>query len=217
MKIFMDTKGNAEHYHETAYFGWQDELKALIGTSIGYKNAADKLIDLILEDKDITIKDRDTLIFPILFCYRHSVESLLKLIYMRVYRRVCKGKHDLSTIWRFICSDVIDGCLCNKDTIDELMRTNANFKPIDKKMISSSKIKEMLDELQNAGRDECEKLEHDKADTQADIWRYLISPDGELYFSKGHWIHYPTLKVAINELYEMLDYLYMVVDEFLSA
>lgn len=202
MKIFYDTQGDAQYYHETAYLGWQNERQALLGISEGYKEAADQLVDFAIESNSRRIKDQ--FIFPILFNYRHSMEGTLKLIYLRATGSLCGGNHDLLSIWSNIENDVINNKL-----------RNANMCPFDVEKLPLSKIKTGLKELQGANFSSNERAAHPQNDTRADVWRYLMSPQEELYFCQGHWVYYPTLKAGINELYNMLRYLYDEVDEFL--
>lgn len=215
MKIFMDTQGEAKYYYETAYFGWQNETQAFIGIREGYKNAADILVDYIL--KENSEKDREQIIFPILFNYRHSIETLLKSIYYRATGKLCKGGHDLLRLWRNIKKDIISGILKNESIKTEIKKVNPLFCAPNVSDIQIEKIEAMLKELQGANRRSADRTECQQNDAKADVWRYLISNDGKLYFKKGHWVHYPTLKKSINELYDMLDNLYKVVDRFLSG
>ena len=85
------------------------------------------------------------------------------------------------------------------------------------KKLELNKIKEMLRELQKATRNKKEIKEYSSNDEKADVWRYLISKEGILYFSEEHGIYYPSLKEGIEELFSRLKYLYDVVDQFLSA
>ena len=94
MKIFEDT-GKMQ---QSAYFGWQDKNDALLGLREGYKNSADDLVDIALENGNSN-KTLDTYIFPILFSYRHSIELSIKHIYMRAKGSLPKGGHDLLILW----------------------------------------------------------------------------------------------------------------------
>ena len=136
---------------------------------------------------------------------------------MRAYGKLCKGGHDLLSIWSYIESDVINGALGNAEIIESMnTERTVPFYP-DISAIPIREIKEMLKELQGASRSETERKANLRNDGKADVWRYLISPDGELYFNEGHHVHYPTLKNEIGKLYDLLDCLYNVVDDFLSG
>ena len=50
---------------QSAHFGWQTKDEALYGLREGYKNSADELVNIILENGE-DIKMLDTYIFPIL-------------------------------------------------------------------------------------------------------------------------------------------------------
>lgn len=54
-------------------------------------------------------------------------------------------------------------------------------------------------------------------DQNAEVWRYLISTDENLFFIQGHSIDYLVLKDSIGQIYEVLDYIYYIVDEYLSS
>ena len=212
MKIFMDTKGDAEYYHETAYFGWQNKAQALLGVRDGYKDAADQLVDYALEADNEVIREK--FIFPILFCYRHSVEIALKLLYLRGKGELCKGGHDLLSIWSYVKRDIIEGILNNNDKIHEAIERGCNLIAYDLKDVPISSVERKLKELLGADLQGNEQIEHKQVDRQADIWRYLISPAGKLYFQQGHWVYYPSLKKAMNELFDILDYIDVVVASF---
>ena len=56
-----------------------------------------------------------------------------------------------------------------------------------------------------------------QVDQNAEVWRYLIRMDDSLYFTCGHSIDYTILKDGINHIYEVLDFVYYIVDEYLSS
>ncbi|WP_083258704.1 hypothetical protein [Cellulosilyticum sp. I15G10I2] len=53
-------------------------------------------------------------------------------------------------------------------------------------------------------------------DNKADVFRYLLDKEGELYFTDSKYIDYPNLKESMECIYDVLEYLYMVTDEYLS-
>lgn len=216
MPIFMDTNGDVEYYHETAYFGWQKTPEqSLVGISNGYKEAADQLVDYVLASENEKI--REQFIFPILFNYRHSIEVLMKLIYMRATGKLCDGKHDLLKIWSAIEKDIINGILKDDEIIRCMKEKNPDVCVPRVSDIPSKKIRNKLKELQGANRSASERRAYDQDDRKADVWRYLMGNRQQLYFGENHWIHYPALKAGVNELYCMLDYLYYIIDRFLSG
>ena len=75
MKIFKDTGLMKQSVH----FGWQDKYQALYGLREGYKNSADELVEIVLDNGNDP-KILDTFIFPILFSYRHSLEISLNIL-----------------------------------------------------------------------------------------------------------------------------------------
>ena len=54
-------------------------------------------------------------------------------------------------------------------------------------------------------------------DQKAEVWRYMISNDEKLFFSLGHSIDYLVLKEGIGYIYDVLDYIYHIVDQYLSS
>lgn len=103
MKIFKDT-GLME---QSAHFGWKDKDQALYGLREGYKNSADELVEIALDNGN-NPKILDTFIFPILFSYRHSLKISLKHIYMRARGTMPKGGHSLLDLWDCVKKEIID-------------------------------------------------------------------------------------------------------------
>lgn len=84
--------------------------------------------------------------------------------------------------------------------------------------IECCKIRSMLKKLQEANQRDIEVNSAKKqVDQNAEVWRYLISTDEDLFFTQGHSIDYLVLKDGINHIYEVLDYIYHIVDEYLSS
>ncbi|WP_291649919.1 hypothetical protein [Clostridium sp.] len=178
-----------EDPNERAYIGWQDEALSLQGVKKGYKNSANVLVDRVIEQGNKgRIDILDTYIFPIVFLYRHSIEISLKHIYFRVCGKLPSGGHDLLTIW-----DKID-----KDIFNYFNNTSLINK------VEKNEIKKLLKELQ-------------ADDTHCEIWRYLISKEGRLYFSEWDFIDYRNLKNTLNWLYEELEGIYYYLDDMLLA
>jgi hypothetical protein len=213
MKIFCES-GNME---QSAHFGWQSKELALYGLREGYKNSADDLVKLAIENG--TPKTLDTYIFPILFSYRHSLEISLKHIHLRCFGRLPKGGHNLLALWDEVKKEVIDGFIKNESAIKEVKKYKENFVLYSLEGISLSKVRLLLKEIQEADQREFErkKPSEKQTDQNADVWRYLISTDNELYFKSGHSIDYPSLKEGVSYLYEVLDFLYHITDEYLSS
>lgn len=84
--------------------------------------------------------------------------------------------------------------------------------------INCNKIRLMIKELQEANQKDVE-INPDKrqVDQNAEVWRYLISTDENLFFIQGHSIDYLVLKDSIGQIYEVLDCIYYIVDEYLSS
>lgn len=213
MKIFFDS-GNME---QSAHFGWQNKDLALYGLREGYKNSADDLVEIAL--KNGTPKTLDTYIFPILFSYRHSLEISLKHIYLRCRGNLPGGGHNLLTLWDEVKKEVIDGFINNKSAVENVKTYKENFVPYSLEGISLSKVRLLLKEFQEADQKDFERVNpsEKQTDQNADVWRYLISTDNDLYFTIGHSIDYLALKEGIDFLYNVFEFIYHITDEYLSS
>lgn len=213
MKIFSESSNP----NQSAHFGWQNKDSALYGLREGYKNSADDLVEIALENG--TPKVLDTYIFPILFSYRHSLEISLKHIYLRFHGRLPTGGHNLLTLWDQVKSEVIDGFITDESTPELVKSHKENFVPYSLDGINLSKVRRLLKEFQEADQKEVERTNPSKkqTDQNADVWRYLIDADSDLYFSIGHSIDYLALKESVSFLYEIFDYIYHITGEYLSS
>ncbi len=213
MKIFKDTG----YMEQSAHFGWQDKDQALYGLREGYKNSADELIKFVLKNGN-NPKILDTFIFPILFSYRHSIEISLKHIYRRARGKMPKGGHNLLTLWDNVKKEIIDKMICSEEFIEQVKGYKEKFIRYSLEGIKLSEIRSMLKELQEANQQDSEIDPSIKqVDQNAEVWRYLISTDDSLFFISGHSIDYLVLKESINYIYEVLDFIYHIVDEYLSS
>ena len=212
LKIFVDT-GLMD---QSAHFGWQDKNQALYGLREGYKNSADELVDIAVNCGG-NPKILDTYIFPILFSYRHCIEISLKHIYMRAWGKIPKGGHNLLTLWDVIKEEIVDKMICSEEFVEHV-KYKENFIKYNLNGINCNKIRLMIKELQEANQKDVE-INPDKrqVDQNAEVWRYLISTDENLFFIQGHSIDYLVLKDSIGQIYEVLDYIYYIVDEYLSS
>lgn len=213
MRIFKNT-GIME---QSAHFGWQNKDSALYGLREGYKKSADDLVDIVTGDGN-NIKKLDTYIFPILFSYRHALELSLKHIYLRAKGCVPKGGHDLLVLWDTVKAEIIDDMINSEEFIDQVKEYKQQFVRYSLDGISLNKIRLLLKELQEANQQGKEIDPSNKQiDQNADVWRYLISTDDELYFSCSHSIDYSVLKESIDYIYEVLEFIYHIVNEYLSS
>lgn len=213
MNIFVDT-GIMD---QTAHFGWQNKDQALYGLREGYKKSADELVEIaVCSGGDYKILD--TFIFPILFSYRHSLEIALKHIYMRAWGKVPTGGHNLLDLWDIIKSEIIDNMICSEEFIEQVKEYKEDFIQYNLADIKYSEIRSMIKELQEANQRGAEVNPNKKQiDQKAEVWRYMISNDEKLFFSLGHSIDYLVLKEGIGYIYDVLDYIYLIVDQYLSS
>lgn len=213
MKVFKETG----YMKQSAHFGWQDKDLALYGLREGYKNSADTLVEYALEHGD-NPKILDTYVFPILFSYRHCIEISLKHIYQRALGKIPKGGHNLLTLWENVKNEIIDKMICSEEFLEHVKGYKEKYIHYSLEGIKLTEIKSMLKEIQEANqRIEEVKFNNKQIDQNAEVWRYLISTDENLFFLGGHSIDYLVLQKSMNHIYEILDYLYYIVDEYLSS
>ncbi|PKM90306.1 MAG: hypothetical protein CVU87_02665 [Firmicutes bacterium HGW-Firmicutes-12] len=200
-KVFI--KGN--NPDSRAYYGWQDGDLSLFGLREGYKEAADNLVDIALfQGSKGDIKTLDTYIFPIIFCYRHSLELSLKHIYFRFYGKIPDANHDLLKLFDIIKAEVIDAFNSNSFIEGVKEYKKESFRKYTTNNIDFDEIKHLLIELQGI-------------DNKADVWRYLMDKKGKLYFTENEFVDYKNLKSVLDELYEVFDFIYHIVDDYLSG
>jgi len=199
-KIFIEGKNP----NSRAYYGWQDGGLALFGLKEGYKNSADNLVEIALDEgSEGNIKTLDTYIFPILFCYRHSLEISLKQIYYRFFGKLPDGNHDLIKLYDNVRENVID-VLNSPGFIADVKKYKKTFIKYSTNDIDFVEIRRLICELQGA-------------DNKGDIWRYLMNKNGQLYFTDSEFVDYQNLKVVIGELYEVFNFIYDIASEYLSG
>ncbi len=213
MKVFEETGIMSQ----SAHFSWQNKDQALYGLLEGHKNSADELVEIVLNSGE-NIKKLDAYIFPIIFSYRHSIEISLKHIYLRVYGQLPSGGHNLLTLWDTINKEIVEKLISSNDFIEQVKQYKKHFFEYSLNGISLDKIRLLIKELQEANqRVEEVKTTRKQIDQNAEVWRYLISTDGELFFKCSHSIDYVSLKESIDYLYEVLGFIYFIVDEYLSG
>lgn len=213
MKVFKETG----YMEQSAHFGWQNKDSALYGLREGYKNSADTLVEYVLEHGE-NPKILDTYVFPILFSYRHCIEISLKHIYRRAPGKMPPGGHNLLILWENVKNEIIDQMICSEEFLEHVKGYKENYIHYSLEGIKLTEIKAMLKEIQEANqRIEEINPSNKQIDQNAEVWRYLISTDENLFFSCGHSIDYLVLKESMNHIYEILDYLYYIVDEYLSS
>lgn len=191
--------------HTSAHFGWQSGNSALWGVKEGYKNAADNLVEIALQEgANNNIRVLDTYIFPIMYLYRQSLEVSLKLIYHRCYGKIPPGKHDLIVLWDIVYKEIVIQHFDNKDFLEQVKQYKNNFICWSTEGIDFHKIRRVFCEIQ-------------QVDKESDVWRYLMDINGDLYFTKDTHVDYNNLKTLINEIFGVLDYLHHVISEYLSS
>lgn len=201
--MIPDVKGDPQNYGSIAYVGWQDEEESLYGIREGYKNAADDLVNLALDKGNVNdIKILDTYIYPICFLYRHSIEVSLKLIYWRCYHRL-PTIHTLSQLYGSVKSDILN--LFEKtDFLEQVKSYKKNFIKYDVASVNLDELEHFIDVI-------------NEDDPQSDRYRYLLNKGGKLYSKSSDFIDYNKLSDFYSDVYEKLDFIYFVTDQYLSS
>ncbi len=190
--------------HERAYLGWQRKDMSLYGVRQGYLDSANDLVEIAMrEGSKGDIATLDMYIFPIFFLYRHSIEISIKNIYHRFYGKIPKGGHNLLVLWDKISKEVI-AYLDDPEFIENVKSYKDKFIKFSLDGINFDELRAMLKEINGI-------------DEQSDVFRYLLDKNGELYFKDWEYIDYPNLKESMNYLYEVLDFIHTIVDEYLSS
>lgn len=171
-KIFKET--NIES--DCAYLGWERNIEEYFwGIKKGYKNSADDLVDIAIEQGEKgRIDIQDTYIFPIMFLYRHCIEISLKLIFLKLNGKSVNG-HDLYKIW-------------SNSIKNDLSQINMLKIPKD----DINMIEESLKQL-------------DEWDFNGENWKYASDKKGNVSMKEWRFIDYKNLKIEINKLFEVLD------------
>lgn len=121
-------------------------------------------------------------------------------------------------LWENVKNEIIDKMICSEEFLEHVKEYKENYIHYSLEGIKLTEIKAMLKEIQEANqRIEEVNPSNKQIDQNAEVWRYLISTDENLFFSGGHSIDYLVLKESMNHIYEILDYLYYIVDEYLSS
>lgn len=91
--------------NDFSYFGWEGiGSGAFLTTATAYKEAAELIYEKM---KNGNIRDKDILVYPLCFNYRHCMELLLKFLYIE-HSNISKEElkdflntnHDLNKIWQ---------------------------------------------------------------------------------------------------------------------
>jgi len=182
-KIFLPG-GNIKEY---SYFGWGKTTTQFYGYIMGYKDAADILIeDATHSDSNMKL---DTLIFPVLFLYRHSIELYLKRIYLELFEENLNEKktflkkrgHNLMAVWEKV------------RIIIERYSMEEEKKDIP---IAEEYIKQI-----------------NQIDENSFNFRYPVTKELERIHSESKIINLPNLKERMSEIYNFLDAVYNVIGE----
>jgi HEPN domain-containing protein len=200
-RIFLSTC----NLEPSATIGWQSSEVALWGIKEGYKNAADSLVEIVLnEENENNIRSLDTYIFPTLFLYRQSLEVSLKLIFYRGFNKIASGGHNLSKLWEQIYQKIVLDMIQNDEFIEKVREYKGNLIKYSVDDIDFNKIKAVLTEIQSI-------------DKKSDVFRYMIDNNGKPYMNKNIFINYLNLRKVMEELYSIFDYMYEIIDEYLSG
>jgi len=168
-----------------------DVLSRLVLMWDGYKRAGDALVEYSDRDEAGRI-DRNTLVYPIMFCYRHSVELALKwfLLMYGGYAGVEPNlkDHSLTTLWK--------SCRATINRIDP--------EPHPEDQASRDAVDALIQEL-------------DKADPQSFAFRYATDTAGRLVLLKTKDFSFSHLAKKMDALQNYFKGLDGHLDHLVSA
>lgn len=137
---------------------------------------------------------------------------------MRALGKVPAGGHNLLTLWDKIKVEIIDKMICSEEFIEQVKGYKKNFIRYSLDDIDWSNIRLMIKELQEANQRDSEiDPARKQVDQNAEVWRYLISADQNLFFTRSHSIDYIALRDGICYIYGVLDYIYTILNEYLLS
>lgn len=185
----MNTEQNSNcslaHVHkEYTHYAWYKY-------ALGFKRAAITLIDQVMTDED----QRDVpneLLYPILFCFRHFVELLLKQLiadYNELMGRVNKipDKHDIKHLYQKVIP-IIDDII-----FDRLNNPKSKFKSTFTKN-DTKNLKEVISVL-------------DQYDPNGESFRYPIDRKGRATLKGSFHVPLVQLKEKIEESFDILNHI----------
>jgi len=176
-----------EIFEEYAYFGWGDDDAQFYMYIEGYKLSGDTLLDIALDSKDSSVKDK--LIFPIVFSYRQYVELKLKKMYIdycnqsrdHIVKILNKKGHKILGLWNLVYPIIIEN-------IGEEIQQNC--------FILEKHMKEIHD-----------------YDMYSDSFRYPVNRDHKLHHQKWEYLDLVNLKEKFIEIYNCFDYMDLKMDQ----
>ncbi|MDN4636477.1 hypothetical protein QCD73_08155 [Bacillus sp. PsM16] len=121
-KLFTSGK-----YEDMAFIGITHPIRQMDIIAIGYKQAADNLVQNCIENPRL-LKSKDSQVYPILFLYRHYLELRLKQIHL-VYNENSDPKklnHSLLENWRK-AKPVIEKVFKKEKNVDEVIQAMENY------------------------------------------------------------------------------------------
>jgi hypothetical protein len=159
-----------------AHFAWSGFNTTFAGYTMGYKGAADCLVDSVIRSRNPS--KLDTYIFPILFLYRQYLELEMKGIYLKYshenrlkkIKEIKDCSHNLMRIWNRIVPIITEyaseGDIEAVGIVEKYIQQFHNFDttsisfryPIDNKLdlifdgekrISYTNLKQRMDELES--------------------------------------------------------------------
>lgn len=173
--MIIDTGG----YYESSNIGWGNIRTQFHGYITGYKEAADDLVNIAINARDI--KTLDTFVFPICFLYRQYLELAIKDIYIKYSEETRANKVEVIQI-----------------VGHDLYKSWNKVKPIVKRYSSE-------DEYKDASVVESYISEFQSFDKSSLRFRYPVSKALDKSIAKEMKINLSNLKDRIHELYCFFD------------
>lgn len=180
-----------DDYFQSSNFGWGNLDDQLYGFISGYKESADTLVDIVINSKDI--KKLDTYVFPICFLYRHSLELMLKSIFLKFSMK------------------------CHEEKIDTIKKVNHNLKKI------WEEVKPVILEYSYGTEKEDVQIaedyifQFDVYDNSSYTFRYPMSKKLQIIHEKNKYLDLKNLKERMDELFIFLNAVEVALDERITA
>ena len=122
---------------------------------------------------------------------------------------------------------IVDKFIISEEFVESVKARKENFTLYSLDGISLSKIQLLFKELQEANQTPAESNPQAKqVDQKAEVWRYLMTKEDkaieeekneQLFFTSDHFIDYIELRNTIDHIYDVLDFIYNIVDDCFSS
>lgn len=179
---------------------WNHNDIALFSLRAGYKSRADKLVSNAMEETINTDKTKlNNYIHSFVSLYKYAIEIILKQIYLKFNSNLPCDYANLVHIWDSI-EDNITKTLVNPNFIRMIQNNKTSFVLYSFDNLNYKNIGCVIKELQYQ-------------EQRLRIWRNLMVGDG-YYYMDNIVIDYEMLSRNVGEIYDDLEFILFMVDEY---